>query len=134
MLSASCLCGGVRYEIDDGAIGPVVMCHCGMCRKATGSAYATNAAVAATAFHLRAGADLLTRYESSPGKYRYFCERCGSPVYARSPEMPDHVRIRLGLLDDDPGVRPSFHYDAESKAPWDEITDSLPRLALTKPS
>jgi hypothetical protein len=29
----SCLCGGIRYEVD-GPLGMVVHCHCSMCRKA----------------------------------------------------------------------------------------------------
>ena len=37
MIRGSCLCGGVRYEID-GQIGPALNCHCSMCRKATGAA------------------------------------------------------------------------------------------------
>jgi len=38
MLKGSCLCGGVRYEID-GEIGPVNACRCGLCRKMSGSAF-----------------------------------------------------------------------------------------------
>ena len=32
----------------------------------------------AAQFHITAGKDLLSEYESSPGKIRYFCSRCGS--------------------------------------------------------
>jgi hypothetical protein len=42
MLSGSCLCGAIRYEID-GKIGPVGHCHCVTCRKAQGGAFVTNA-------------------------------------------------------------------------------------------
>ena len=59
------------------------------------------------------------------------CGRCGAPLFALAPDMPAHVRIRLGTLDDDPGVRPAFHYAVESKAAWFEITDTLPRVPLT---
>jgi hypothetical protein len=33
----------------------------------------------------------------------------------------------MGGLDDDPGVRPQFHIFVDSKAPWFEIQDKLPR-------
>jgi hypothetical protein len=33
----------------------------------------------------------------------------------------------MGSLDDDPGVRPSMHIFAGSKAPWYDITDDLPQ-------
>ena len=127
MIRGTCLCGGVRFEID-GELGPVALCHCGMCRKATGTAFATNASVDRGAFRLLTGTDLVQRYESSPGKWRCFCRVCGSPVFAESEDMRDLVRIRLGLLDDDPGVRPSYHFAVNFKAPWWDITDELPRL------
>jgi hypothetical protein len=127
MLTGSCLCGGVRYEIT-GALGPVALCHCSMCRKASGSAFASNAGVAAADFHLVAGDDLVQGFESSPGKTRHFCRRCGSPLFARDPALPGQVRIRLGCLDGDPGVRPAFHWMVESKAPWFVIADALPQL------
>src|SRR5207247_6027711 len=127
MLTGGCLCGGARYEID-GEIGSATYCHCSQCRRASGTAFATNASVRAEHFRLVAGRDLLTEYESSPGKFRAFCARCGSPILARWAAHPDFVRIRLGTLDDDPGTRPLLHVWVGSKAPWFEITDELPRL------
>jgi len=38
MLKGSCLCGGVKYEID-GGLGAVTNCHCSLCRKMSGSAF-----------------------------------------------------------------------------------------------
>jgi len=35
--------------------------------------------------------------------------------------------LALGILDDDPGSRPSCHVFVGSKAPWHEITDELPQ-------
>jgi len=130
MIRGSCLCGGVRFELD-GALGPVALCHCAMCRKASGTAFATNASVAREAFRLVAGADLVERYPSSPGRRRCFCRVCGSPLFAEADEMPDHVRIRLGLLDDDPHARPAYHWAVEFKAPWWEICDGLPQLTMS---
>jgi hypothetical protein len=127
MLTGKCLCGGVRYEIT----GPVthgVFCHCSQCRRASGSAFAANAGVAKQHFRFVAGEDLLRSYESSPNKFRWFCSRCGSPIYAVVPADPNIVRIRLGTLDADPGIRPDFHIFVASKAPWDEIGDTLPRF------
>ena len=36
-IRGSCLCGGVRFEIDR-ACGPAEFCHCNRCRKLSGSA------------------------------------------------------------------------------------------------
>ncbi|HXJ36524.1 MAG TPA: GFA family protein [Candidatus Eisenbacteria bacterium] len=126
MLTGSCMCGGVRYEID-GRIGPPGHCHCATCRKAQGGAFVTNAPVRARYFRVVTGEDLVAGFESSPGKVRSFCRRCGSPLWSRRSDDPETVRIRLGLLDDDPGRRPLGHVWVGEKAPWFEITDDLPR-------
>jgi hypothetical protein len=125
-LTGSCLCGRVRYEIR-GKLGPVGHCHCATCRKAQGGAFASNAPVRAKYFTLRSGADSIAEFESSPGKKRCFCRTCGSPLWSRRDAEPETIRIRLGLLDSDPGRRPLAHVWVSEKAAWYEITDGLPR-------
>ena len=49
MLTGSCLCGSVAYEVDADP-GPFVHCHCRTCRKTHGSAFSTVTSVPATAF------------------------------------------------------------------------------------
>jgi hypothetical protein len=124
-VTGGCLCGGIRFVVD-GPFGVVANCHCTMCRRAQGCAFATNASVARSDFQITKGADLLTEYESSPGKMRCFCRVCGSPIFSHRLAVPKWVRVRFGTFDVDPGVRPALHYAVESKAPWYEITDSLP--------
>ena len=76
-MTGTCLCGGVAYEVK-GELGPIALCHCGMCRKQSGTAFATNASVERRAFRLVRGTDLVQRYQSSPGKWRCFSRRRGS--------------------------------------------------------
>jgi alkylhydroperoxidase family enzyme len=125
--AGSCLCGGVRYEID-GELGPFGYCHCRSCRKASGSAHAANAPVDRAAFTLLAS-EPLREYESSPGKHRAFCGQCGSPIYARLDASPDVLRIRLGTLDTPLAARPRAHTFVSDAASWDPIADGLPRFA-----
>ena len=40
MLTGSCLCGSVAYEVA-AEPGPIVHCHCATCRKTHGSAFST---------------------------------------------------------------------------------------------
>jgi hypothetical protein len=40
---------------------------------------------------------------------------------------------KLGVLDDDPGIRVPHHIYVACKAPWVEITDGLPQYAGRKP-
>ncbi|MEZ5728346.1 MAG: GFA family protein [Burkholderiaceae bacterium] len=132
MIHGRCLCGKVNYQID-GPVGPISFCHCSSCRRASGSAFAANANVAAADFRLLTGRDALQEFESSPGKFRSFCSGCGSPIYARRADLPDTLRIRAGTLLDDPGSRPTQHFDVASKAVWFTITDDLARNELPAP-
>lgn len=126
MLGGSCLCGSVSYEIR-GAPKAMYHCHCGVCRKANGASLATNLIVAAADFAVVAGRESLTGFESSPQKQRYFCSRCGSPIYSHSAHTREVVSVRCGTLDADPALRPSAHIYTASKAPWTEICDGLPQ-------
>jgi hypothetical protein len=130
MLRGSCLCGGIRYEVT-GDLELTLNCHCSMCRKATGAAFRSRARVPAAAFRWVAGEQLLSRYESSPGQVRTFCSVCGSTLVTIFPNAPEALGLAMGTLDDDPGVKPSFHVHVASKAPWHEITDSLPQFETT---
>ena len=121
-----CLCGTVRYSIA-GPLGEVRYCHCRMCRRATGTAFSANARVPRGRFALLAGAAAIREYEASPGAFRCFCGDCGSPVFARVESDPDHIRIRLGGLDDPQGIDVTAHVWTESKAGWFGICDALPR-------
>src|SRR5262245_49063028 len=126
MIEGGCLCGGVRFRVT-GKLGPAGYCHCKQCQRASGSAFATNAPVRTKYFELVAGRDLVIEYESSPGKFRAFCGRCGSPVYSRRDTEPDIRRLRLGTLDSDPERRPLGHVWVSSNAPWYTLADAQPQ-------
>jgi hypothetical protein len=128
MIRGSCLCGGIRFEIH-GKLGRSSHCHCSMCRKAHGAAFGSYALVNLADFKLLSGAELIQRYNSSPGVQRTFCARCGSTLQFISDKRPDIVDVALGALDDDPGIRVPHHIFVASKAPWVEITDGLPQYA-----
>ena len=128
MLDGACLCGKVRYEIA-GAPRFMYQCHCSRCRAATGAAFASNVIVDTEKFRITAGKDVLTGFNSSPGKFRYFCSACGSPIYSHGEKTKHVVSVRTGTLRQDPGLRPAYHAFAAYKAPWDSISDDLPQFA-----
>jgi hypothetical protein len=132
MYSGGCLCGAVRFEIH-GPIHDIVCCHCSQCRKAQGSAYATNGNVLADHFKLLSGQDLLTAYESTPGQTKYFCKVCGSPIMSRTRSKPEYVRVRLGTIESDIVERPEAHIFTSSKANWESISDELPQYDAYEP-
>ena len=124
--NGGCLCGKVRFEIS-GEVQNIVYCHCSLCRKAQGSAFAANANVNINEFKFISGEQELTGYESTPGQTKYFCKNCGSPIMSKTDAMPGKVRVRLGTIDSDINEKPRAHIFASSKANWEEITDDLPQ-------
>ncbi len=130
MITGSCLCGGVRFEMER-VVGPFELCHCRRCRKATGSAFAATVGVRTADFRLLQGKELIATYEAPlvehPPPYSVsFCSRCGSLVPNPDPDAP-WFEVPAGLLDGDPGLRPDKHIFVELKAPWHAITDTLPQ-------
>ena len=123
--TGSCLCGAVRFELTEEP-GPIAVCYCQMCRKATGAPLATNAPMPAAAYRITAGATHVSGYESSPGETRHFCGRCGSPLYSERVDRPGIVRVRVGTINEPLTTRPAASYYTASKCNWWEIRDSLP--------
>jgi hypothetical protein len=124
-ITGSCLCGAVTYAIT-GALKRAGHCHCSICRKSHGAAFATWAMVEPERFRWTSGAELLARYVSSPGRQRFFCARCGSPLAAAHEGRV--TEVVLATIDGDPGVRPCEHIFVGSKASWHEIGDTLPQF------
>jgi hypothetical protein len=127
-LTGRCLCGGVRYRIH-GAPLTMYHCHCQQCRRASGTSFATNLLVRSESLELVAGKELLASFESSPGKRRHFCSRCGSPLFSAAEATASLRSVRGGTLDGDPGLRPTGHFHVASKAARLEISDELPQHA-----
>jgi hypothetical protein len=129
-----CLCGGVRYEVT----GPFLranFCHCSRCRKHTGAAASAQGRVPREAFRLVSGAALIRVYAPpGQGMVKAFCTTCGSSLFGGSWPEGREVSIRLGTLDDDPGIRPRFHnYTADAPAWLPVPDDGLERHAAAKP-
>ncbi|MDC7698556.1 GFA family protein [Vogesella indigofera] len=129
-MQGSCLCGTVRYEIDQ-LDAPITHCHCLTCQKAHAAAFASTAGVLRQHFRWLAGQQALGSYESSPGKLRHFCTRCGSQLVAERTAQP-HVIVRVATLDDDPGARPQQHIWCSHDRPW-LASDGQPHHAAWQP-
>lgn len=124
----SCLCGAVAFTLAPPLLS-MGHCHCSMCRRAHGTAFATFCQSAAHALNVHRGQAALTRYASSPDAVREFCGRCGTKLFYRAAASPDLVWVAAGALDADPGVRPRWHRFVADRADWYAIADALPRHA-----
>ena len=123
MMEGGCLCGAVRYAIRGTPLG-VEYCHCGMCRKHTGSPVAGWMDVATDDFAWRRGAP--KEFPSSEYALRGFCGDCGSPLSFRRPGNPERLSITLGSLDRPGAHPPRQHIYFASRLDWLRLEDDLP--------
>jgi hypothetical protein len=132
MTTGRCACERVRFEID-GPIKHITHCHCSICRRAHGAAFATYGALSRKRFRITAGEDQLRTFVSSEKAVRNFCSACGTPLFWSHLEHPDVIDVSIGTVDGDPGGRAKAHIFVGSKAPWFEITDGLPQYEAEFP-
>jgi hypothetical protein len=130
----SCLCGQIRFEVD--VFAPLTgNCHCSMCRKFHGAAYATIAEAKRRHFRWTAGEELLKDYTADNGTTRRFCRQCGSSRTFSSPRAdPELVEIALGAFDDEVPVTPDAHIFVGSGANWARPDDDLPQFEAGRDS
>lgn len=123
-----CLCGGVRYKLSE-PFRRANFCHCSRCRKHSGAAALAQGRLPASGFELLSGRELLITYSEPGHMAKVFCRRCGSSLFGGTwPDGPE-VSVRLGTLDDDPGIRPGYHSFVDESPAWDELPpDGLPRF------
>ena len=128
ILDGSCLCGAVRYRVR-GPFMRFVHCHCSRCRKATGSAHATNLIAEAENLEWIAGQDHTQRFDLPSAKSfaTTVCRTCGSPVPRLSRDGQRSV-IPAGSLDSTPSIQPTARIFWESRTPWSCEGDELHRF------
>lgn len=122
--TGGCQCGAVRYEITAG-LGRASICHCRMCQRAFGNAFAP----LVTARGLRWLAAEPKRFRSSSKVRRGFCSDCGTPL-SYEPDGFD-PEIAIATLDQAARVPPVIQVGQESRLPW---CDSLPGLPSRTPT
>jgi hypothetical protein len=113
----------VRYEIT-APFRRANFCHCSRCRKHSGGAALAQGRVPREGFTLLEGEELLRVYSPHPpGMMKVFCSVCGSSLFGGTwPDGPE-VSVRLGTLDDDPGIRPQYHSYADDAPAWLPVPD-----------
>lgn len=129
--AGSCLCGDVAYEITGAAVA-MYQCHCSRCRKGRAAAHGANLFYKTRDFRWTRGESLVADYKV-PEAARFglaFCRQCGGSTPRVSGGT---VVVPAGPLDTDPKMKPLAHIFVASKAPWFEITDTIPQLAEAPP-
>ena len=120
-LTGGCGCGAVRFEVSE-PLTVALYCHCTRCQRRTGAAAGATGRVAPDSVTVTSGAEHLRDWFPEGGMGKTFCVLCGSSVMGRTPDGTI-TGVRLGALDADPGIRPSFRQFVAYAAPWEAIPD-----------
>lgn len=128
-LTGSCACGAVRFEVS-APFTTAGYCHCKRCQRRSGALWALSGIVGAEGFRVVAGEDSVREWQPPDGLPKSFCGECGGQVFAGDRGARETIVVRLGAVDGDPGIRPSWHQWVESAPEWEPIPDDgLPRFA-----
>ena len=123
MYSGSCLCGEINYELLSEP-KKVSHCHCAMCQKQHGAAFATYASVPRSELVYISGQASLVEYQSSENIKRKFCNVCGSNIeWSGSTKYPTWTSIAIATLDTHYQPKKIINIQTESKACWLNIND-----------
>lgn len=125
-LTGSCFCGEVAYEAA-GLASPIGHCHCWTCQKVHSAAFATTARTPYDGFRWTRGAESVASIESSPGKLRWFCPRCGTHLMAEVAAEARRI-LRVASLDTPLPSKPVIHIWTSHQAEFFDFDDGLPRL------
>lgn len=101
-LDGRCLCGGISYVLS-GSPRDVFDCHCERCRRFTGHFMAATRVTAAD-LALDDPDDLLRWWWPVPEAGYAFCSRCGSSLFWRAADDPEHRWVCAGTLDPPTGL------------------------------
>ncbi|QHQ35550.1 GFA family protein [Algicella marina] len=109
----ACQCGAVRYHATQGAARHTV-CHCRMCQRATGNAFAPLLEVENSRITWQGSPK---SFRSSSIAERGFCANCGTPIFYRQIGA-DSTEFMVGTIDTPIEFTPVANHGAESRLAW----------------
>lgn len=118
-----CQCGAVRYAL---YVAPenAHACHCRMCQRAVGGAFALLAGAPKSDFAWTKGEPGV--FASSNLATRAFCRDCGTPL-SFSYNLPEaRFYVTIGSLDDPERAPVEKQYGIESKLGWVKFCEGAP--------
>ncbi len=116
-MTGGCQCGRIRYRAQ---VEPdkAYLCHCSMCRRATGGVSIAFVNAPLSGVHWEAEPDW---YRSSPIAHRPFCSRCGTPLGFAFLDG-ENIDLTVGSFDDPTPFRPRQNYATESMlTAWTDV-------------
>jgi hypothetical protein len=126
MREGGCACGAVRYRLTSEPLF-VNCCHCLLCQRQSGTAFALNLVIEADRVEVVTGEPQPVVVEIDDGRTKttYRCPACQVAVFGQS-SRPDLRFVRAGTLDKASEIVPDAHIYTRSKLPWVVLEASIP--------
>lgn len=118
-----CLCGQVRYEVNN-LLQATMNCHCQYCRLAHSAPYITACLMPSSDFDIKSGESLIHDFPVDETRRRCFCSNCGTRLFNIT-KVPGFISLMTATLDQPELAVPIGHVNLESKLPGLKIDDEL---------
>lgn len=132
-LEGRCYCKAVRFTVSSHTPYPYMHCYCSFCRTTSGSGgYGINIMADASTLsftgenslgshHGKYHDEVTDELKPSPG-LRYFCQECGSPLWAVDPRWPQWIYpFASAVITPLPDPPETVHIMLDFKAPWVKV-------------
>jgi hypothetical protein len=121
-LRGSCLCGGVKFEVDHEP-DTLRYCHCVSCKKLSGGVATVNFRAPSSSIRIVEGEDLVQTFQPSEGTAKTFCLACGSNLFGGGWPDSEFTSVRISALDSPFERKPEEHIFVRSVAAWEILPD-----------
>lgn len=125
-VEGACLCGAVQFTVRLPTLY-CAHCHCTMCQRNHGAAFATWFVVARDQLSIVSGVDRIVVWKSSEDGTRSFCGGCGSPLFCDLASHPESIDVVLAAMKGPIDRSPQLHIYYDTHVDWVSLGDDLPR-------
>ena len=132
--TGGCLCGAVRYEVTGEPVR-VAHCHCDACRRATGSAFATNVFIEEDKLNVLQGSTSTYQHTADSGSKmtKEYCAGCGSQLFGFGSGSPGIKNVKIGTIDNVGDIRPQIEVFTSKSLPYTPPLDFTKKFEKGRP-
>ncbi|CCX06419.1 Similar to Uncharacterized lyase C29B12.13; acc. no. O14034 [Pyronema omphalodes CBS 100304] len=119
--SGSCYCKGIKYTVtlDSKDQARTSICHCGNCRKWTGSAFGITTKIPKSALRVEGKTvEHVSDNGSGTKLYREFCGTCGGGILEYGANAGENTYITYGSLDKPEELPPKGEFFCKYRQNW----------------
>jgi hypothetical protein len=121
-MRGTCLCGGVKYDVD-AQPDSLRFCHCTSCKQLSGGAGTVNFGAPPSAIRILEGEELLQSFTPEGGSAKTFCRNCGTNLFGGGWPNTERASVRASNIDPPLDAKIGVHLYVRSLAPWETLPD-----------